>query len=150
MGINYTTDFAGRIAYPNDRYPKSALGGNPLPYVLGWGRVRNIAYDVAASIIADARTNPGPVVWITGNSMFPPMRAIPAAERVYQAANNEDGQLWADFTEKVSELLSEASVTLECPPDDNALYAVDLRRWQYREDAEEAEDLNDEWEQVSA
>jgi hypothetical protein len=105
------------------------------------------ARKVADAIIEDARTVHGPVVWITGNSYMPPMRSITAAETVWQAVNNDDGELWASFTELVESYLQKADVALECPEWDNALYAVDLRRWAYREDPT-GDDLNDEWEPV--
>lgn len=104
------------------------------------------ARKVADDIISDARTLHGPVVWITGNSYMPPMRSIPAAETVWQADNNDDGRLFASFTELVESYLQEADVLLESPEWDNALWACDLRRWQWVENTEGAEDLNDMFE----
>jgi hypothetical protein len=118
-------------------------------YSLSDDDVRSIAREISASIISDARNMAGPVVWVTGNSYMPPLRSIAAAERVWQAANNDDGELWAFLVEQVETQLSDASVALECPDYDNALYAVDLRRWRYVEDAA-GDDLNDEWEAITA
>jgi hypothetical protein len=114
--------------------------------------VRKMARELADAIISDARTVHGPVVWITGNSAVPPMREIPAAEYVYQADNNRDGELFAFMVELIEDHLNAASVLLESPEYDNALYVVDLNRWQYRDDDDvydgttEYDDLNDEWE----
>lgn len=143
----YTTDGNGNIAVPGGSWPSYATA---LPVVLGNGRVRELAREVADAIIEDARTVHGPVVWITGNQYMPPLRSIPQAEYVYQAENNRDGELWGWFAEMVEDLLSAANVALECPDYDNALYAVDLNRWQYRVDAEsDSEDINDDWEPLS-
>ena len=112
--------------------------------------VRLYAKAIADSIIADARYVYGPVVWITGNSYMPPMRSIDLAEEVWQSEENNDGELFAWLVEMVEERLDEADVLLECPDYDNALYAVDLRRWQHVEesnnDITETWDINDEWE----
>jgi hypothetical protein len=146
MSRDYTQDsrtYDSRPARPATRGYGST---EELPYVLGNGTVREYAETVADSIIEEARTEPGPVVWITGNSYMPPLRSITLAERVYQADNNDDGELWAWFTEMVEGRLQAADVAMECPDYDNALYAVDLRRWQYREDTDYSDDLNDEWE----
>lgn len=113
--------------------------------------VYNYAREIADTIISDARTVHGPVVWITGNSHMPPFRAVSdAAEEVWQADNNHEGELFAWLVGMVEDHLSAASVALECPDYDNALYAVDLKRWQYRDTdpRELINDLNDEWEPV--
>lgn len=148
---HYTRDSNDQPALPATRgYSRT----ESLPYVLGEGTVRTMAREIADSIISDARTLHGPVIWITGNAYMPPMRAVADAERVYQADNNRDGELWAWFTEMVEAHLSEADVYLGIPDYDNALYVVDLRRWQLSEAAENydldaIDDLNDEWEPKS-
>lgn len=149
--LNYTTDFygTGKPARPSARFSAWGFRTEELPYVLGPGKVRGLARKVARLIAEDARNLHGPVVWITGNSMLPPMREILDAERVYQAENNRDGELFEWFGEMVRDNLAAQDVALECPDYDNALYAVDLRRWQYREDGPEdpdSADINDEWE----
>jgi len=148
MNRNYTTDPYGNIAVPNLRAGFVAGYADKLPVILGEGVVREIAREIADDIISDARTVHGPVVWITGNSYMPPMRSIPAAESVWDAENNRDGELFAWLVEMVEAHLTEAGVLLEAPDYDNALYAVDLKRWQYKDDAEAeaADDLNDQWE----
>lgn len=105
---------------------------------------------VADDIIADARNIHGPVVWVTGNNYMPPMRALPSAEAVWQADNNDDGELWASFTDLVEEYVAKADVLLECCEWDNALFAVDLKRWRHRADFAVNDDINDDWESVSA
>lgn len=144
---NYTTDPDGNPARLN-RNPYSYRKTEELPYTLGNDTVRELARELADSIISDARTVHGPVVWLTGNAYMPPMRSFPAAERVYQADNNRDGELFAWFAEMVEDRLRDAHVAMECPDYDNALYAVDLNRWQYRDydPRELVEDINDEWE----
>jgi len=112
--------------------------------------MHDYAWLVADSIIQEARTLEGPVVWITGNSYMPPLRSIDLAEMVYQADNNDDGELFASFAELVESHLSDANVMLECPEYDNALYAVDLNRWQYRDDDSPVDDINDEWERIES
>lgn len=126
----YTTDGNGNIAVPGGSWPSYA---NALPVVLGAGRVRALAIEVADAITQAARTEAGPVVWITSNSYVPPLRSVTQAEYVWNAANNDDGELWAWFAEMVEGTLSDNEVALECPDYDNALYAVDLQRWEYRD-----------------
>lgn len=118
---------------------------DPSPGPLADGEVRGIAGRLAGSIIADARASDQPVVWITGNSYMPPLRSFTEAERVWNAANNEDGELFAFLVEELERHLNAADVLMESPDCDNALYAVDMRRWQYVED-HAGDDLNDEWE----
>jgi hypothetical protein len=145
---NYTTTQNGEIAIATSRYPYAEA----LPVIMGGGIVRQLAREVADTIIHEARTLHGPVVWITGNAYVPPLRSITSAELVWNAANNSDGELFAWFGEMVEAHLAEAEVAMECPEYDNALYAVDLKRWQYRDDDDvydgtaEYDDLNDEWE----
>lgn len=142
---HYTRDASDRPALPSTRGYYSRT--EALPYVLGADTVRTMAREIADSIISDARTLHGPVIWITGNAYMPPMRAVADAERVWNADNNRDGELWAWFTEMVEAHLSEADVMMECPDYDNALYVVDLRRWQFKDDdGHETDDINDDWE----
>lgn len=117
-----------------------------MPYMTDT-ELQDKAHKVADAIIADARSVHGPVVWITGNSYMPPLRALPSAEAVWQADNNDDGELWASFTELVEKHVTKAGVLIECPDYDNAVYAVDLKRWQHRDDPA-GDDINDDWEAV--
>ena len=111
--------------------------------------MHNNARTVADAIIADARTLHGPIVWITGNNYMPPLRAVPAASAVWDADNNDDGELFARFVELLEGYLQEADVLLECPEWDNALYAVDLKRWKFLEHDATGNELGDEWELIT-
>jgi len=103
--------------------------------------------DVIAII---ARTSDEPVAWLTGNHYMPPLRDIGEAETVYQS--DMDGTVWEGFMEALDRKLSEANVLMECPEYDNALYVVDLTRWQHREEdeIEDTDSLNGEWIAVPA
>lgn len=142
MSSNYTTDSHDNPAKLATRSYDRTIG---LPYVMGEGMVREIANDIANSIIEDARTVHGPVVWLTGNSYVPAFRSFDMAERVWNAENNDDGELFEFLVELVEDRLRDADVAMESPDYDNALYAVDLKRWQYVEDPM-GDDINDEWE----
>lgn len=144
MSKNYTTDSNGNIAVPGGSWPSYATA---LPVVIGPGRVTAIAREIADSMIEDARASVTPVAWVTGNSYMPPLRSYEAAETVWQAENNGDGELWELLVETLEDNLNAASVYLTSPDYDNALYVVDENRWQWAEN-EGAEDLNDEWEPV--
>lgn len=108
----------------------------------------------AADAIEIARVEPGPVTFITGNSHMPPLRAFGHAEDVWQAvfehdATDQQWEAWETYAETFERTLEDASVYLACPDYDNALYVVDLARWQYRDEADDAETLTDEWEPVT-
>lgn len=106
-------------------------------------RLERTAREIADSITEAARNSgTDPIAWVTGNSYMPPLRSFPAAEAVWQA--DDDGEDFAYLTELVEARLSEASVALECPEHDNALYAVDLRRFEYDEDPD-GETLQADW-----
>ena len=141
MTANYTRDDNGNPARPGNSYYRRT---EELPYVLGEGAVRQMARELADALISDARTLEGPVVWVTGNSYMPPIRSFTDAERVYDADNNRYGELLAWFAEMVEMRLSDANVLMECPDYDNALYVVDLTRYEY-DDSATGDDLNSEW-----
>lgn len=108
--------------------------------------IQAVATEVADSVAADARASDGPVVFVTGNSYMPPWRSFPAIETVWQA--DDSGDDYEALVEAVERALEERQVYIDCPEWDNAIYAVDLRRWKYRESEEEAETLSGEWEPV--
>jgi hypothetical protein len=114
--------------------------------------VRRAAKRIADSIIADARNIEGPIVWVTGNSYMPPLRSFSDAEEVYQGRYPENGGgYWEFLVEELERLLSDAGVILDCPEDDNALFAVDARRWEFDEEmyrSEEMHDLSDEYRRI--
>lgn len=107
--------------------------------------IRDYARQIADMITVSARTSgPDPIAWITGNAMMPPLRWLALAERVWQSDDNADGEAFAYLTELVESHLSDANVALECPDYDNALYAVDLNRFEYVE-SELGETLQADW-----
>jgi hypothetical protein len=107
------------------------------------------ARQVADSIIESARASGAdPIAWVTGNAYMPPLRSFTLAERVYQDGMNHDGEAFAYLTELVEEYLSDAHVYLDCPEYDNALYAVDLARFEYTE-TPDGESLQDDWRPVT-
>lgn len=111
-------------------------------------RVQRIAREIADSIISDARNSgPDPIAWVTGNAMMPPLRSFDAAEDVWQHAANDDGEAWESLVYRLESLLDAANVALECPEHDNALYAVDLTRFEYAE-SPDGETLQSNWQPV--
>ena len=105
------------------------------------------AKQTAEYIISAARDNPGPVVFVTSNSCMPPARSFAGADKIYWASPD----LWEAYWEDVEERLSKAQVMTSCPDWDNAIYAVDLARWQHIDaDLAAGDSLDDEWEPVDA
>jgi len=113
--------------------------------------IRTAAREIADSIIQSARNSGNdPVAWVAPNSMMPPLRWFDAAERVHRDEANHDGEAFAHLVELIESHLSDADVALECPDCDNALYAVDLNRFEYVDEHERTRDetLQDEWRPV--
>lgn len=113
---------------------------------------KRAANEIARQCIAAARgSGSDPIAWVTSNAMMPPLRWFDAAERIWQGTPPADCTAWESLTERVESLLAEAGVALECPDYDNALYVVDLRRFEYvdEEDREQDETLQDEWRQIA-
>jgi hypothetical protein len=109
--------------------------------------VRWHARQIADSIIFNARTSgDDPIVFVTGNSYVPPLRSFALAEQVwelmYTTSSGQDA--YALLEELVERYLDDADVALECPEYDDALYAVDLARFEYREN-DAAQYLQDDW-----
>ncbi|HEY1705496.1 MAG TPA: hypothetical protein VGG75_37905 [Trebonia sp.] len=138
---NYSTDYYGEH-----------IGGTR---IVGHGAARALAKVIASSMTADARASAEPVAWVTGNSYMPPLRSFPEAERVWQADNGarsswpalHGAAIWDTLVEEVERLLAAANVYMSVPDYDNAVYCVDMNRWQYREDGATGDDINDEWEE---
>lgn len=110
--------------------------------------VEQIAKEDAAEAIAIARASDEAVVFITGNSMMPPLRAFGRAEHVWKHDYTECGMdkpsgsrecLWVLYTETFEAELHAANVYMDCPEYDNAIFVVDMERFEYVEsdDAEE-------------
>lgn len=104
-----------------------------------------IAKDVIAPTARDSAT---PVVFITGNSYMPPIRDLEDVEAIWQADTN--GEYFAILVEAIESRLAMEMVYLAQPEYDNALYVVDLKRWQFKElsqdECNDIDDINDEWE----
>jgi hypothetical protein len=115
--------------------------------IIGHGMAKRIALEIAQDMIAVARASREAVTFVTGNSFMPPLRSYAAADLVWNADNGggANGELWETLVEELERILNQAGVYLDRPEYDNALYVVDLARWQYREEAT-GDDLNDEWE----
>lgn len=86
--------------------------------------------EVAITIARESDTS---VAFITGNSYFPPLRAFGHAESFYQADSYaaDMAHPWEIYVEVFEDILENENVYLGCPDYDNALYVVDLRRWEY-------------------
>lgn len=107
--------------------------------------VKRAARDVADQIITAARNSgDDPIAWVTGNAMFPPLRSFTLADMVWHLNAPHDYQPWESFVWRVEKHLQDANVYLECPEYDNALYAVDLERFEYAE-SETGDSLCDDW-----
>ncbi len=100
-----------------------------------------IARDVIAPV---ARAGAGPIVWLTSNSYMPPIRDISDVERVW-IADESGEEAFSTLVEAIESKLDQEQVYMACPEYDNALYVVDLKRWEHTADDTPADDLNDEW-----
>jgi hypothetical protein len=118
---------------------------NGKPRIATDAMIQAAARDIADSMIADARTSgKDPVVFVTGNRYMPPMRSFSQAEEIWDDPRNDDGEKFGWLCELIEMMLADANVALECPDYDNALYVVDLNRFEWRED-EAGEELGDDW-----
>lgn len=108
-------------------------------------KVASMAETDASQAIDYARQSGDEViVWITGNSYMPPLRAFGQAETVWQM---DEPDLWDVYWETFETELENANVYLASPEYDNALYVVDMDRWQYKDDEMQmGETLESEWE----
>ena len=101
-------------------------------------------YEIAEQV-RKTPTPDDPIVWLTGNSMMPPLREYANSEQIWQVATDEG--VWTAYAEALEARLGELDIYMACPDYDNALYAVDLRRWEAVEpdDDSDAESLQGEW-----
>lgn len=101
-----------------------------------------ILKDIHAAVdLVRGNQSDDPIVWLTGNNYMPPLRAWGSAETVWQS---DDFDAWEEYAERWERGLENHNIYVGCPEWDNALYAVDLSRWEYS-DNEEGEDLQSEW-----
>ena len=108
------------------------------------------AREDAASAIEIARESDDPVAFITGNSHMPPLRAFGRAEDFWAASHDVDAYMispYEVYVETFESTLEAANVIVECPEYDNALYVVDLDRWEYDEDLD-GPTLSSQWRAV--
>jgi hypothetical protein len=116
--------------------------------------VTSAARQLAQQLIAEARNLEGPVIWVTGNNYMPPIRSFNEAENVWEWESEHgtpDVDLWEMFCETVEDELSRANVIMEAPDYDNALYVVDLARWEHTETPNEdfsPDDINSDWKRI--
>lgn len=104
---------------------------------------------LATRIIEGVRSEEGPVVWLMGNAYLPPARSFPEFEYFWNHPDNEDGVLAEAFWFAVTARVADADVELFTPEYDNAIYGVNLARWEYVDSDEAFDDLNDEWQRRS-
>ena len=125
-------------------YHAREITENQATTALADARIEAAATEIAESVTEAARgSGSDPIAWVTGNAFMPPLRSFAAAERIWQ--DSPDGEGFARLDELVEAKLGEAGVALECPDYDNALYAVDLRRFEYVEDPGDHETLQQDW-----
>lgn len=86
-----------------------------------------LARDVVETVRSRSEQD-GPIQWLTGNHFMPPLRSLPEAERVWEEGTDD---AWHAFSERFFEALEECQVLCESPEDDNSLFCVDLRVWEY-------------------
>ena len=113
------------------------------------GEIRGIAGRIAGSIIETARSSDRPIAWLTGNSYFPAFRSFTEAEHVWDAQYYVEAEIFPFLVEEVERHLDKAEVLMAQPDYDNALFAVDMKRWTCTfADYPCVDDMNDEWESI--
>lgn len=102
-------------------------------------------------IMPAAKESTEPVVWITGNSYMPPIRALDRIDEFWQRTANHGhilhdmaDTLWCHLVEAIEDECEKQQIHMASPEWDNALYVVDERRWEYVENTD-GESLNDDW-----
>lgn len=109
-----------------------------------------LGFQVAMYEIAPiARESNEPVTFITGNSFMPPLRDFGDSEQVWHLDElDPDAEVWSAYVERLEGTLEQQDVLLSAPDYDNALYVVDLARFEYVDADTDAETLSDEWERI--
>jgi hypothetical protein len=94
-------------------------------------RAAQLGWQVATYEIApEAKASTEAVLFITGNSYMPPLRAYSCSEQVWVI---DLPDVWEVYVERLEQRLTELNVYLGSPEDDNSLYVVDLARFEYVE-----------------
>jgi hypothetical protein len=96
--------------------------------------VARCAREDAAEVVSLVRSEDGPIVWLTSNRYMPPLREIGRADQFYSGSFWNPSYLWSTYAETFEHVLEREDIHFDCPEHDNALYAVDLRRWQYADE----------------
>lgn len=111
------------------------------------------AREDAARVIEAVRASgkDSPIIWLTSNAYFPPLREIGSADKFYSGSFWNPSQAWEVYVETFNSEVERANVLVDAPEWDNALYGVDLTIWRYREDIEEedCDELGQEWERIA-
>jgi hypothetical protein len=107
---------------------------------------------LARDLIAPAARNSGDtaVVFITGNRYMPPLREVESCDVIYDAQDVDD-MVWELFVEQLESQLDTEHVYMAQPEYDNALYVVDLKRFEHYDDEDDpgiGDMLNDEWKPI--
>jgi hypothetical protein len=92
---------------------------------------RLIARHEIAPVAADSGDEP--VVALTGNSYMPPIRALDNVEEVWQTNDMDAFEALMDGIESELEVLN---VSMSSPDFDNALYVIDLNRFEMSDDVD--------------
>lgn len=110
--------------------------------------INAVARKVADFIIGEARGSGEPVVFVTGNSYFPPMRSFASMDDLW----HESESAFYAAVELVETLLSDADVYLDSPEYYNCLYAVDMKRFEFKDyydpQNSNTDNINDEWQPI--
>jgi hypothetical protein len=112
-------------------------------------RIEQAVSAISSNMIEVARASTEPVAFVTGNSYMPPLRSYSEAEAVWHYDGDHGTGDFELVVEGVESALSKANVLLSAPEYDNALYVVDLARWESVEDDIDGDSLNDEWRAIS-
>ena len=106
-----------------------------------------VAEEIAGYMIDAAHASgDDPIVFVTGNNYMPPLRAYDGADAIWLYANAE---AWDELVETLEGILDKANVYMGIPDYDNAIYVVDMNRFESVED-DNAENLSDEWKMIES
>lgn len=112
-----------------------------------WDDIKQFGFLFARDVIAQTVREQGvePVVFLTGNRFMPPFRSFDEIEAVWQA--DEEGEYVVAIWECVEKCCDQNEIFIGQPEHDNAIYGVDLRKWEHNEDSI-GDDMNAEWQRI--
>lgn len=145
-------------AYGRNSLAAAWVAGRTVLAMLHESIMTDLGYDIdqyAGLVVRDviapvARESEHPIEWLTSNRYMPAIRDLDRMDDFYTAI--EDGHVFAKMAHDVWVMLVEA-IESECekqqifmasPEWDNALYVVDLKRWELSEN-EDGDNMNDDW-----